>query len=1184
MKHSAFAGVLFTLLFATVTGSSQETHTDYKSYPYWIEMMQDQNANFFETQKAFNEYWQDRPVTRGSGWKAFKRWEYWMGRKVAPDGTKPDPLTTVKAIELLQLAGVRDITDANWTSLGPVTVPSGYDGYRGLGRINAIAFHPTDVATFWAGAPSGGLWVTHDGGTTWTTNTDGLPTLGVSTIVIDYTNPNIIYIGTGDRDHGDAPGTGVWKSTDGGITFQPVNSGMSGATVGKMIMHPTNPDILLAATNQGMFRSLNAGITWTNIISGDFKDVVFKPGDPNTVYASASGNFYRSVNNGLSFIQINSGLTSAYRGCIAVTPANPAYVYFWTTNGDSFKGLYRSTDSGLTFNVRSTTPNIMSWDCNGGSGGQAWYDLDMAADPVNPEIIYGGGVNCFKSTNGGTTWAINSHWWGDCGVPSVHADLHVLEYNPLNNRLYTGNDGGVYWTDNGGSSWNEISNGMVISQAYKLGQSATTSGLVINGYQDNGTSTWTGTDWINVYGGDGMECAVDPGDASYSYNTLYYGSIFRNINNVSESQIAGDGVNGINESGGWVTPFVIDPVDGNTMFIGYDNIWRSNNIKAANSSTVTWTKITNLNVDDFDQLKQSDANTNILYASNDNSLYRSDNVKDATVNWVNLTGSLPSGNTITAIETHPADENIVYLVQQNSVFKSSNKGASWTNITTNLPSVQMHTLAYYHGSNEGLYLGTDIGVFYRDANNPQWVSYSTGLPAAAWITELEIYYDANTANNRLRAATFGRGLWESPLMGTMSPGIAGTITGPAEVCRGENQVTYSIDTVENATSYVWTLPEGATGVSNSTTITVDFSDNAMSGNISVYGVNSYGNGGASSLYINVMNLPGEAGVITGPATVCQGQTGVVYTVEEIEGATSYMWTLPPGASGTSTTNSITVDYNNSASAGNLSVWGTNDCGTGNGTALVVSVSNLPAAAGIISGTETVCSETYGVVYTFDTIQGATSYSVMLPPGAMLADLTNNSLTVNYTETAESGTISLTGVNDCGQGESSSLEITVNSRPSTPSITANGHDLHSDASQGNQWHDQNGIINGATQQDYVVTWDGDYYTIVTIDGCSSDTSNVLHVTVTDVSEMDGFILNGYKIYPNPVTWQLTIEKNLKKSEITNGTYFLYNTTGNLLIKGNLDKITKINMTELPLGIYLVKIADESEVTFFKIVKE
>ncbi|GAB1403325.1 hypothetical protein MASR1M74_05030 [Lentimicrobium sp.] len=632
-----------------------------------------------------------------------------------------------------------------------------------MGRVNAIAFHPTDERVVHIGAPSGGLWKTTDNGNSWVSYTDIMPTLGVSAIVVDHVDPEVIYMGTGDRDAGDAPGLGVWKSYDGGETWQPSNTGMGNVTVSKLIMHPANNQIIIAATDNGIFKSVDSGLSWTKKAIGDFKDLDSHPSDPNIVYA-AKGGRHRSADNGETFNQINSGLQSGYRGAIAVTPANPEYVYFITTNSDSFKALYRSVDGGLNFSLRSTQPNIMSWDCNGGGGGQAWYDLDIAADPVNPEVIFAGGVNCFKSTNGGTSWFITSHWYGGCNVQSVHADLHVLEYSPLNNRLYAGNDGGAYWSEDAGQSWVEISDGLVISQTYKIGQSLTNRGFVINGYQDNGTSTYINGTWEAVNGGDGMECAFDPKDDRYSYASIYYGDINRNFNHNSQGQIAGQYVNGITESGAWVTPYIIDHNDGNIMFIGYKNIWRSTNVKANSTYAVNWTKISEINTNNLSILAQSRANTDIIYAANGSNLFRSDNVKNTVVQWATLSGNLLTNKTITAIETSPFDENVVYVAQQNKIYKSENKGQSWQDISGSLPDVQMNTIASYRNSQDGLYLGTDIGIFYKDASMDDWIMFSNGFPVSGIVTELEIYYDAlGPANDVIRAGTYGRGLWESPV-------------------------------------------------------------------------------------------------------------------------------------------------------------------------------------------------------------------------------------------------------------------------------------------------------------------------------------------------------------------------------------------------------------------------------------
>jgi PKD repeat protein len=769
--------LLITILWLSLTlsGSAQSTvinSSDTANYPYWIEMMSDPSVNFFQVQRAFNLYYENKDLSKVKGWKPFKRWEYRMleGR-IFPDGTRRPENHVTKAYEsyLASHPGARS-QSGNWINLGPFEIPEGR-GYKGLGRVNALAFDPTNPNTIWIGAPSGGLWKTTTNGNDWISSTQDLPSLGVSAILIDHTNPSVMYIGTGDRDAGDAYGVGVYRSTDGGNTWHPWNTGIASHTVGRLLMHPGNNMIIFAATNGGLYRSANGGATWTRVENGDFKDVVFKPNDPNIVYAAANGNFYRSANGGLSFSQVSSGLPGSSRAAIAVSPANPSYVYVILTNGDSFKGLYRSTDSGQSFSVRSTTPNIMSWGCNGGDGGQAWYDLDIACDPENADLIFAGGVNCFKSINGGSTWNISSHWWGDCGVTSVHADLHVLEYNPLNNRLYAGNDGGVYYTDNQGANWVEITNGLPIGQVYKIGQSATQRNKTLNGYQDNGTSTYMGNHWKFVLGGDGMECAVDPLDANYSYATVYFGYIARFYQNINNGTVAENGFNGINESGAWVTPFILDEKNPNIMFVGYKNVWRSTNVKSP-SSQIVWQKISSglggIDSEDMRVLEQSPVNTDILFAARyDNRLFRTNNCKAIIPTWVNLTGLLPQSGGINDIECHPFNPDIVYLSQNNKIYQSSDRGITWENISGTLPDVAFTSIAAYKNSHDGLYISSDIGVFYKDAFMSDWIMFSDGLPVDASVTEIEIFYDSNDpSGDIIRAGTYGRGLWESDVFHT----------------------------------------------------------------------------------------------------------------------------------------------------------------------------------------------------------------------------------------------------------------------------------------------------------------------------------------------------------------------------------------------------------------------------------
>ena len=181
---------------------------DTSEYPYWIEMMQDPKANFFETQNAFELYWKGRERDKGDGWKVFKRWEYWMSLKVDEYGQKPSPDHILKEYQKWYGAQGKSglVSEDHWEEVGPVNLPSNGTGQpNGLGRLNGMAFHPTNTNILYVGAPAGGLWKTLNGGQTWEVLTDTLPTLGVSDIVVDYSDPDIVYIGTGDRDGGDAP-------------------------------------------------------------------------------------------------------------------------------------------------------------------------------------------------------------------------------------------------------------------------------------------------------------------------------------------------------------------------------------------------------------------------------------------------------------------------------------------------------------------------------------------------------------------------------------------------------------------------------------------------------------------------------------------------------------------------------------------------------------------------------------------------------------------------------------------------------------------------------------------------------------------------------------------------------------------------------------------------------------------
>ncbi len=737
---------LFIFIFAFIQLKSQE----------WVEKMQDQSVNFYEVQKSFNDFWKERVVQRSRGWKQFKRWEYFNEARVFPSGIRVDPsivwhnFTTYK-----QKNAYKSTNSSDWFHLGPTSPPAnGGDA----GRLNCVAFHPSNPNIMYVGSPSGGLWKTTNGGVNWLPLTDNLPSIGISDIIVDYSNPDIIYIATGDGDATDTYSIGVLKSTNGGISFQP--TGLTHAvqqrkTINKLLIHPTNPLTIFAATSNGILRTYDGGVTWVNSTYEFTRDIAFKPDDPNVIYATTKTNFYKSINAGLNFyfktVQF-VGPTSRIQ--IGVSPANPSYVYLLAGNSTTqgYGGLYRSENSGETFSLRSSSPNILDWSTDGsGTGGQAWYDLAIAVSPTNAEMVFVGGVNIWRSTNGGTNWNLNAHWYGGGGKPYVHADIHALRYSPLN-VLFACTDGGISVTSNNGSNWTCKNNGLAIAQIYRLSVSKTNPYKIITGWQDNGTNLNDNNSWERVYGGDGMECIIDYTNSYINYVTTPNGNIHITYNSNDFSTISNYITN--IEQGAWVTPFVIDPVNPQTIYAGYYNVWKTTN------RGITWTQISNFSSQNqIKSLAVAPSNSNYIYFATNSSIYKTTN---GGQNWAGITSGV-TGGAITYIAVSNTNPDVLWVTisgytDGSKVFESRDGGTSWTNISGTLPNIPANCIAYQPQSNEGLYIGMDVGVYYRDTIIGDWILFSNKLPNV-FVNELEI----SLSVNRIRAATYGRGLWESPL-------------------------------------------------------------------------------------------------------------------------------------------------------------------------------------------------------------------------------------------------------------------------------------------------------------------------------------------------------------------------------------------------------------------------------------
>lgn len=710
--------------------------------------------NFFEVKKAFYDELGDNPLDSIPDYKQFKRWEYLMESVVDKNGDY-NHLNTIKEYAKYKEDYNEEVAriGGNWTPLGPFDRP---DNNNGVGRVNVVAFDPLDNEILWVGAPSGGLWKSTNGGVTWNTNTDHLPNLGVSDIAIHPTNPNIMYIGTGDRDHFDTESFGLLKSVDGGINWTVTSLPIGSFNlIHRILLNPNNPNILLVATMNGLYRSVNAGVTWTNVTSIYFRHMEFKPNNPNIVYATTyNGNstFWKSTNGGQSFFQIPLPLTTSGREigriAIGVTPADPNIVYLVAgSHSHGFEDTYKSNNSGISFTrVNTSSPPLENRS-------QLFYDWTCSVSPTNSNELYHGAIGFYKSTNGGQTWSYADY----DGNIDVHVDHHYAGFQPGTSNLFIGSDGGIYKTANSTNTWTDLSDGLSITQYYRLGSSKQNKNLVLCGAQDNGTHRLNNNSWDWILGGDGMECLISHSNQNILFASYQNGNIHRSSDGGNTwMEVLNSSIT--NEEGAWVTPYIMDPNNSNILYAGYESIWKSTNggLNWFNSSG----KLSNK---PLHKIEIAPSNTNYVYAigksTNDNK-YKIWRTTNGGQTW-NIMSS--HDEYITSIAIQSISPNILWMLKSNRVYLSTDGGMNWIDDSGALPNIPMRTIVYQKNNADALYIGTEVGIYYRNNFLPDWQPFNTGLPNVR-IDELEIHY----GSNRIRAATFGRGLWEADLYNIQS--------------------------------------------------------------------------------------------------------------------------------------------------------------------------------------------------------------------------------------------------------------------------------------------------------------------------------------------------------------------------------------------------------------------------------
>ena len=568
-------------------------------------------------------------------------------------------------------------------------------------------------------------------------------------------NPNHVLINVRNSNNGVTHG--IHQSTDGGDTwnitnFNPDNLGWGGLgtynSIYKIAYHPTIPDLVFIGSSEGLFRSTDNLNSWTNSATGnsweyyDFNEIHFHPTDENIVYTAAyddDSKIYVSNDGGLTFSSSNiiSGNYSNIKLSVSAACSNCVYV-------GSSNGVWKSTDNGQNFTLISN-PGISNYGA-------------FAVSDIDTNYMLFGDIDTHRSTDGGVTfnqatyWATGNANYNNTGT-YVHADIRGSRSE--NGVFWVNTDGFLCKSLDNGVTW-QIYEGQSIRENYCLGLSQSNHERTISGSQDNGTSIKTENSWVEFYGADGMEGIIHPLNDDWMIGSFQFGGKRR----TKDGGITQDGINPSGLDGYWIAPLLYDPNNQMKIFAMDDIVYSSDDFGS------TWTELGTPNFSgNISKAAIAENNSNILVVSNYQAIEKSIN---GGYTYTNIKGSLPN-QFITDIAFDPNDDNVIvvtygnYNYDNNKVFITTDQGGSWQNITHNLGNMPVRSVVIDHTDASTIYLGTEIGVYKKAMSENSWSLYNQDLPNMA-VLELEIMYGSNT----LRAATWGRGLWEFTLDGRQS--------------------------------------------------------------------------------------------------------------------------------------------------------------------------------------------------------------------------------------------------------------------------------------------------------------------------------------------------------------------------------------------------------------------------------
>ncbi|MCC6371033.1 MAG: T9SS type A sorting domain-containing protein [Bacteroidia bacterium] len=709
---------------------------------------------------------------------------------------------------------------ANWSSVpGGTNFPTNVSGQiNGFSRICQMKFHPTNNNIYYAVTAQGGLFITNNQASSWTV-APGTETLNSScaAICVDYTNTQNIWLGTGDPNYY-SNGQGLMYSNNGGISF--TQNSLTNCLVIEMLQNPLNSSEYIVATNKGIYKSTNGGTSWaaTTSTALPFCDMKSNAAvNSQTLYATTNENvpkFLRSTDFGTSWTQITTGIVTSNTfvtggARIAVTPANTNVVYFEVIGEGGI--VHKSNNGGLSFNVKKPggSPYITFYSNSNTSSSQGNYNNALTVDRTDPAKVWLQSHNTWFSADSGATWTMLTFW-----ANIVHTDMHQLEQAPFDNtKLYSCNDGGVWLSTDGGNNWVAKSDGLY---AYEIGNECGIGSLIKKdfvsiGTQDNGKLYSDQNGWFTIGGGD------DYAKRQCDYNgNIYFDGLNRQQNHTGAS------VSYNLPTTNW-NAFGFNRTNNNLGFMGFTDVYRTTNLSNASP---TWTVISNFSLT-IRAVHSCIANPNRLYVLvSSGALYVSNNALSANPTF-SISNLPSSASNLGSIATMANNADIIYVSANNFIYRSANAGASWANVTFNLPNVNHRRILAeeYGGTQELVLVATNNAVYYKKAGQTSWTNYSTNLPSRRSPTGFSMF-DNGTNQSRIRYASYGRAIWESGFDNLRVFGAQIIFNTDTTITCSTPSIQVadgSVGTTNTPITYTWNFPGGAPTAAFTPTANVSYS-------------------------------------------------------------------------------------------------------------------------------------------------------------------------------------------------------------------------------------------------------------------------------------------------------------------------------------------------------------------------